>query len=320
MTKIIDIAEEPEKPEPEKPIFDHGFAADEPLTQPMTLAQLEAKLPAFQRPKKLLKLPYLSPEAYDQRERAADAKANARGYRGRAGVGSSAHRAAQRVRSCISADGLSTRGAYGSFKDALADDPKPTYQAAPETTMGYCRECNRAIPRVGMRADAKFCCEAHSKAFRRKEALRHEANKAFRNHYESAAAKAEAELSDEAYRIAALQMSESAARAGIDGATFFATPSGVMGRVDEALPPARFWSIANIDHPHYGPFPTEIVIEVQATPVPEYGATLFSFTFPALPQGAIGRLVALTVRFLGDPGTGWGDEYLTPEQEEAEAR
>jgi hypothetical protein len=167
MTKIIDIAEpEPEKPEPEKPIFDHGAAADEPLTQPMTMAQLEAKLPAFQRPKELLKIPYLSPEAYDRRERAAHAKANARGYRGRA-AGSSSHRSESRIRAFTSADGLSVKGGFASLArggyPGVDDEPtapkrpaEPPCRPTVASPIRCCAHCHEKLP-YRMRAGAKFC-------------------------------------------------------------------------------------------------------------------------------------------------------------------
>jgi hypothetical protein len=53
---------------------------------------------------------------------------------------------------------------------------------APEQILGYCRECNGPIPR-NMRADAVFCSEAHSKAFRRREMAKEVANRAlFKDH------------------------------------------------------------------------------------------------------------------------------------------
>ena len=59
--------------------------------------------------------------------------------------------------------------------------PKPKPPALP-AVMGYCRECHKAIPR-GMRTDAKFCSEAHSKAFRRREMAKEIANRAlFKDH------------------------------------------------------------------------------------------------------------------------------------------
>jgi hypothetical protein len=71
--------------------------------------------------------------------------------------------------------------------DALikAAAPAPIMQApvaAPEPIMGYCRECHKALPRYGIRADAKFCSDAHSKAFRRREANREILNAAFKGY------------------------------------------------------------------------------------------------------------------------------------------
>jgi len=75
-------------------------------------------------------------------------------------------------------------------------------------------------------------------------------------------------------------MQDSAARGGLEGAAFFATPVGVMGRADEALPPARFKVTSNIDDPRYGALPVQNVIEVQTSPVPELGAVLYTFVTP----------------------------------------
>jgi len=57
---------------------------------------------------------------------------------------------------------------------------------APERIFGYCRECHTAIPR-NMRTDAKFCSEAHSKAFRRRELAKEVANRALFKDYQPGA-------------------------------------------------------------------------------------------------------------------------------------
>jgi hypothetical protein len=312
-TSLDEAFPRPSEPkiDPDAAVFDAGAGA---IKEPMSLEQLEARLPDWkQQPKAKLKpVVVYTPQMH----READAKY----YSGRPrAMGSETQRrAVLGLRRAVTDHGAhSIRGLYGAPRDALPDAPKPTYQHAPETTMGYCRECSKAIPKVGVRSDTLFCSEAHSKAFRRREAQRREANKAFVDYHQSEQAKAEAALADQAYHEAGRQMKESAARAGIEGATFFATPAGVVGRADNPLPPVRIKVVTHIDHPSLGAIPAKTDIEVQTSSSPEHAATLYTFSLPDRKANEIGRVVWLEVRLLGDPGSTWpnDDAYLTPEQE-----
>jgi hypothetical protein len=296
MTKIIDIPEEPEPPLEDKPVVDAGDGA---AKEPLSMAELEARTLEWTAKQKKFK-----PAPHVVYTRRMHKEADAKYYSGRPrSMGSETQRrSVNRVGRAVADHGAhSIRGAYGASKDTPKADPVPTYTPAPKAALGYCRECSKAIPRVGMRIDAKFCCEAHSKAFRRKEKVREEANKAFRDYHQSAQAKAEAVLSQEAYHAAAREMQDSAARVGLEGAAFFATPVGVMGRADEALPPARFKVTSNIDDPRYGALPVQNVIEVQTSPVPELGAVLYTFVTPPRQANEIGKQIGIEVYFEGDP-------------------
>jgi hypothetical protein len=326
MTKVIDIPDdEPEKPEPEKPVFDTGDGARK---EPMSLAQLEAAvIPAFQAQQrkykpKPIKYEYESPEDYDARVRQEHRIEDSRYYQGRprATGSETRRRSVNRLGRLVGEHGAhKIQGAYGAFKDAPVDEPTPTFQPAPETTMGYCHFCNRTIG-PGMKAGSKFCSDAHRIAFHRQEDHRHEFNKLFKDYWETAAGKAEAVLQADARHVAAIEMKESAERAGIE-AEFFATPTGVMVRSDKPLPPIRFKVLSTIDHPKYGAFPAEQPLEVQTSDVPELGATLYTFSFPMHLPGHIGKMVGLEASFLGDPGIyEKRNGYLTLEQEEAESR
>jgi hypothetical protein len=337
MTKVIEISDEaeplpkgydfsPPEPEidPDKPIFDRGDSARK---EPLTLAELEAAvIPAFQAQQRKYKpkpLKYESPEDYDARVREEHRVEDARYYQGRPrSTGSETQRrSVNRLGRLVGEHGAhKIQGAYGKLKDDVPDAPVPTYMPAPEQTAGYCLECNKTIPLRGprrMRPDAKFCSEAHSKAFRRREAQRHEFNKAFKDYWETAAGKAEAILQADARHVAVVEMQKSAARAGIV-AEFFATSAGVMARADTPLPPVRFKVLKTIDGARswtyrYQPF------EVNVSDVPEIGATLYAFTLP-VPPDHIGRMISLEVTFLGDPGISWEcNGWPTPEQEASEA-
>ena len=327
MTKIIDIPDEkPEKPEPEKPVFDTGNSVRK---EPMSLAQLEAAvIPAFQAQQRKYKpkpIKYKSPEDYDARVREEHRIADSRYYQGRPrSAGSETQRrSVNRLGRAVGEHGAhKIQGAYGKLKDDIPDAPEPTYIPAPEQTAGYCLECNKTIPLRGprrMRPDAKFCSEAHSKAFRRREAQRHEFNKLFNDYWETTAGKAEAILQADARHVAVVEMQKSAARAGIDGAEFFATSAGVMARADNPLPPVRFKVLKTIDQARAWTYRYQ-PIEVNVSDVPEIGATLYAFTLP-VPPDHIGRMISLEVTFLGDPGIFWEcNGWPTPEQEAAEAR
>ena len=328
MKPLDEAFSRPREPEidPDKPIFDHGDGARK---EPMSLAQLEAAvIPVFQAQQRKYKpkpIKYESPEDYDARVREEHRVEDARYYQGRPrSTGSETQRrSVNRLGRAVADCGAhKIQGAYGKLKDDTPDAPVPTYMPAPEQTAGYCLECNKTIPLRGprrMRPDAKFCSEAHSKAFRRREAQRNEFNKAFKDYWETAAGKAEAILQADARHVAAVEMTASARRCGID-AEFFATPTGVVARSDTPLPPARFGAMFKIDHPCYGAWTAEQPLDVQIFEVPELGAVRYAFSFPSRPPEAIGAVRSVEVRFLGDPGTGRDDGYLTAEQEEAETR
>ena len=212
-------------------------------------------------------------------------------------------------------------GSYGKFRDEIPDAPTPAYQAAPEVAMGYCHFhlCKKAIPKAGMRADARFCSEAHSKAFRRREAQRNEFNRQFKNYWDSARGKAEAKLQADASYLAAVEMKESARSCGIDGADFFATPTGVVAQSNTPLPPVRIRAMSQAEGDGYGPKWNGQVLEVQTSDVPELGAILYTFAFPSLQPNALGLIRCIEAQFLGDLGTErslWVDCYHTPAQEE----
>jgi hypothetical protein len=346
MTKIIDVSDKTEplpswynlplsEPDidPDKPVFDTGDGARK---EPMTLVELEAAvIPAFQAQQRKYKpkpIKYESPEDYDARVREEHRVENARYYQGRPRpTGSETQRrSVNRLGRLVGEHGAhKIQGAYGAFKDAPTDTPAPTFQPPPEETAGYCGYCNKAIQYRGpraMRADAKFCSVPHRDAFRYREAQRTKFNKLFNDYWETAAGKAEAILQADARHVAVVEMVASAKRAGIE-AEFFATPTGVMARSDNPLPPIRAIALSNaepyrIRADRYGRDlwdrrVAEQSIEVQTSEVPELGAILYTFSFPALQPGAIGKARWLSVGFLGDPGTGWNDGYPTQEQQEA---
>jgi hypothetical protein len=330
MKPLDEAFSRPREPEidPDKPIFDHGDSARK---EPMSLAQLEAAvIPAFQAQQKKVKLKPVvvyTPEMHRQ----LDSKY----YSGRPrSTGSETQRrSVNRLGRAVGEHGAhKIQGAYGSFKDAPVDAPVPTFQPAPEAAQGYCLECNKAIPLRGprrMRPDAKLCSEAHSKAFRRREAQRNEFNKAFKDYWETAQGKAEAVLQADARHAAAVEMTASARRCGID-AEFFATPTGVVARSDNPLPPIRVMARSKaepyrIRADRYGRADRDLwdhryaeqPLEVQTSEVPEIGAILYTFSFPARQPEAVGKWRSLSVGFLGDPGDFWNDGYPTQEQQEA---
>jgi hypothetical protein len=328
LTKVIDVSDEAEplpkwhefsSPEPEidpdKPIFDRGEGA---WREPMSLAQLEAAvIPAFQAQQKKVKLAPVvvyTPEMHRRMD--------SQYYSGRPrSTGSETRRRSVNSLGRLVGDHGAHRiqGAYGKLKDDTPDAPVPTFQPAPEVALGYCHECNKAIPRSGpnrRRADAKFCSEAHSKAFRRREEQRQEFNRAFKDYWETVAGKAEAILQADARHAAVIEMQESAARAGIEGAEFFATPTGIIARAASPLPPIRIMALSKSAPDRHGPMMVEQPIEVQTSDVPDLGATLYTFSFPMQQPGAIGAARSLSVGFLGDPGTGFNDGYPTQEQQE----
>jgi hypothetical protein len=326
MTKVIDVSED--EPQPRFPktltlpasddrsVFDTGRISD---VEPMTLVELEAavipKFVASQRKTKLAPVVVYTPEMH----RELDSKY----YSGRPrSTGSETRRrSVNSLGRVVGEHGAhKVQGAYGAFKDAPADAPVPTFQPAPETTMGYCHWCNKAIRKAGTRPDTKFCPDqpACARAYRYREAQRNEFNKAFNDYWETAQGKAEAVLQADARHAAAVEMTASARRCGIE-ADFFATSAGVVARSDTPLPPARFRALFKIDHPKYGAMSAGQLLDVQISDVPELGAVLYAFNFPLQREGAIGKLRWMEVMFLGDTGTDWGDGYLTLEQIEAEA-
>jgi hypothetical protein len=330
MTKLIDVSEDEPQPRfPKTPtlpasddrsVFDTGRISE---VEPMSLAELEvAVIPKFlasQRKTKLAPVVVYTPEMHRQMD--------SKYYSGRPrSTGSETRRRSVNSLGRLVGDhgAHKIQGAYGKLKDDAPDASVPTFQPAPEVALGYCHFCGGAIPRSGpnrRRADAKFCSDAHSKAFRRREEQRNEFNKAFKDYWETAKGKAEAVLQADARHAAAVEMTASAKRVGID-ADFFATSAGVMARADTPLPPARFRAMSKIDHPKYGAMAAGTPLDVQISDVPELGAVLYAFSFPMQQEGAIGKLRWMEVMFLGDTGTDgdFGDDYLTPEQEASKAR
>ena len=331
MTKLIDVPED--EPQPRFPktltlpasddrsVFDTGRISE---IEPMSLAELEAavipKFLASQRKTKLAPVVVYTPEMHRQ----LDSKY----YSGRPrSTGSETRRRSVNSLGRLVGDhgAHKIQGAYGKPKDAPADHPVPTFQPAPEVALGYCHWCKKAIPKTGpnrRRAGALFCSDAHSKAFRRREEQRNEFNKAFKDYWETAQGKAEALLQADAHHAAAVEMTASAKRVGID-AEFFATSAGVVARSDSPLPPARFKAMFKIDDPKYGALAAGTPLDVLISDVPELGATLYAFSFPTQQDGAIGKVRWTEVRFLGDTGTDdwlWSDGFLTPEQEVTQAR
>lgn len=320
MTKTIDIPEDPSpQDDPDKPIFDRGEGARK---EPMTLAQLEAKIPewnAKQRKTKPKPIVVYTPKMHRELD------AGNAAYRKRAAGSETARRAIQRLGRIVGDHGAhSIRGLYGTPKDAPKDAPLPTYQQPKEVAQGRCAHCNTALPKVGVRPDIKFCPDKPcQRAFQYREKLRNEANRHFKDYRESAQAKADAELAARALRFAAADMTASAIRAGITGATFMATPTGILAPAGIDLPPVRCRIFANKDDARLGRVSTQRLAEVKLTPVPEHGAVLYEFDFPFRRPGDIGKEIAIETRFMGDLGApdhfGQGcwkhDAYPTPEQE-----
>jgi hypothetical protein len=202
-----------------------------------------------------------------------------------------------------------------------------------EAPRGRCLECTKAIP-GSMRTDAKFCCEAHSKAYRRRAVTTHAANMKFKDYQQSAKAKADAEQVLKAYRVAVAELQASASRAGRPDVTFIATYGGVVGIHDAPLPPVRFtlWQNreaqgkwlppakkivldvtrveGNLTSTH--PDVLDLLSGVGATIAgPEKRATIFSFEMPQAEPDDVG-MASMDVRFKGDPGETWGDGYDPP--------
>jgi hypothetical protein len=243
------------------------------------------------------------------------------------------------VKPTVEADwATATIGNGGSL--VPADPPKlPTYVAQPVAEpLGYCAECHKALPR-GLRADAKFCCEPHSKAFRRRAAKIELGNKAFKDYQQSERAKAEAARMLELYRLAAEEMKDSAARCGIE-ATFVAASDTIVAIHDEPLPPIRFRIYARSEGDTILR-PNCLTVEMRATgrnyttdhpdalallesvgaafDGPERRVTLYQFEVPTYEPGYVG-IPELELRFKGDPGTGVGDSYDPPLSAEDETR
>lgn len=301
-------------------IFDRGEGARK---EPMTLAQLEAKIPEWNAKQRKTKL---KPIVVYTREMHRALDAGNAAYRKRAAGSETARRSQQRLGRIVGDHGAhSIRGLYGTPKDALPDAPAPTYQAAKEVAQGYCHHCHKAIPRAGNRPDTKFCPDKPNKpsckrAFQYREKLRNEANKHFADYRQSLHAKAEAELARQVIHGAVKEMTASAARAGIDGASFMATPAGVLAPAGIPLPPIRCLARSWVDHPRLGAVPKVRPVEVTITPAPEYGAMLYAFDFPPVQDGDIGLVREIEVRFMGDLGGLDYDGYPTPEQEAESAR
>ena len=215
----------------------------------------------------------------------------------------------------------------------------PTYVAHPvEASLGYCHYCYKPLPRH-LKAGAKFCCENHSKAFRRRAAKIELANKQFKDYRQSEKAKAEAARMLELYRRVAEQMKNSAARCGIE-ATFVAASDTIVAIHDGPLPPIRFRIYArSLDQSILRPVCK--TVEMRATgrnyttdhpdalallesvgaalDGPERRVTLYQFEVPTYEPGYVG-IPELELRFKGDPGTGVGDSYDPPWSAEDEAR
>jgi hypothetical protein len=148
-------------------------SADDAVAPSLSLAELEARLP-LPKPMKPPRLTYVTRKAF--------AKADARYYRGRVPGRSSGHRAASRIRVFARDNGLSVKGGFAKLAPDLADPESAPVQHVQhvDAPMGYCRECLKAIPYT-LRADAKFCSDTHSKAFRRRAAKIEVANREFKD-------------------------------------------------------------------------------------------------------------------------------------------
>jgi hypothetical protein len=114
---------------------------------------------------------------------------------------------------------------------AAPKPPVPPPPLPPDPVKGYCRECHKALPRYGIRPDSKFCSEAHSKAFRRRQADRDALDRAFKDYQHGRYADRMLSI----HRAAAEAMRASAVRCEIK-ADFIATADGVMASSD-TLPP-----------------------------------------------------------------------------------
>jgi hypothetical protein len=148
----------------------------------------------------------------------------------------------------------------GTLRDKTADAPansilitaadkeaaaKPQ-QPSPPLTLSFAasprrcsQECGKDLP-YRARSDANFYCESHSKAFRNRKVQQDILDRAFKDYQQSAHAKAEAVAMLEVYRLAAAQMRDSAARCGLDDATFVATSTNIVAIHDTPLlPPLR---------------------------------------------------------------------------------
>jgi hypothetical protein len=322
MTKVIEVFDQAEPEiDPDQPIFDRGESSRK---EPMSLAELEAavipKFLASQRKTKLAPVVIYTPEMH----RELDSKY----YHGRPrSTGSETRRrSVNSLGRLVGEHGAhKIQGAYGKLKDDAPDAPVPTFQPAPEAALGYCLECNKAIPKTGpnrRRAGSKYCSDAHARAFLRREEQRNEFNKAFKDYWETAQGKAEAVLQADARHVAVIEMQESAKRVGIEGAAFFATPTGVMARADSPFPPIRVMAQSKAEYDRHSLKIAQLPLDVQTSDIPDLGGTLYTFRFPSRPPVAVGNMRGLSVMFLGDTGPDgdWGDDYLTPEQEATKAR
>jgi hypothetical protein len=324
----------------DKPVFDRGevtkMAADTPQ-----LWEFETP-PPMPPVRKKIKVQYKTREQYNAQEmrtRAEHERMNSRYYSRRQPIGSSGHKAVQSIRGFANANNLSVVGGFSPLEPDLAPDPVAIPQAPvapPEAVLGYCRECHGAI-HYGLRADAKFCCEAHSKAWRRRNAKYEEANKAFADYQQSAQAKAAAARALNVYSLAAGEMRDSAARCGND-AIFIPTTGGIVAIHDALMPDVRLRVCSLLETGGDFLRPTSVTVEVKAesrnltTDHPdvidllntvdakvdgERSATIFTFELPPyLPEHA-GKM-SIELRFKGDPGTGYDDEYDPPEPTPAE--
>jgi hypothetical protein len=229
----------------------------------------------------------------------------------------------------------------GSLKDKVADAPanilitaadkaeaaaKPKLPSAPlplpiraPSPRRRCEECNKDLP-YNARDDARFCCEAHRKAFGRRKIKQETFDRAFKDYKQPASANFEAS----AYRNATGDVRESAARCGIE-ADFIATP-GIIVTIHD-MPSLPLLRAQHVLKPS-----VQVPMQMQVTKGnlttdnpdviallesvgadhngPERSVTLYQFEIPHLAHVAI---PCIRLRFQGDPGTGWDDGYDPPD-------
>ena len=270
----------------------------------------------------------------EQTVRRQHERANKGYYDRRQPVGSSGHRSAQGIRSWISDNGLSVSGPLSLEPDLQPEAPQRPEQIA-TAPQGYCRYCNKALPR-GARADSKFCSDAHRKAYARRADQIDKADQAFKDYEQSERAKADAAAILAFHKSARDEMKDSAIRCGITAA-FIETGDKVVAIHDGPLPHLRALlygrrdtdtEILRLTHKTVetkvtkgnltSNHPDVVALIEQAgvsTDGPERSVTLYEFDTAMLdPDPDRVGIPGLELRFKGDPGTGDFDEYDPPEE------